>query len=63
LTIKRKRLYWTHKTHDKYTNIRKIKNEGVFKYGQSIDTGNIGHKTQNEDKQSQNKINVDEFSK
>ena len=53
----------THKTHDKYTNIRKIKNEGVFKYGQSIDTGNIGHKTQNEDKQSQNKINVDEFSK
>jgi hypothetical protein len=32
-------------------NIRKKHHEGTIKNGQSRDTGNIGHKTQNENKQ------------
>jgi hypothetical protein len=33
-------------------NIRKKHHEGIIKNGQSRDTGNIGHKTQNENKQT-----------
>jgi hypothetical protein len=42
-----------------FTNVKKT--EGAIKNGQSRDTGNIGQKTQKEDKQYRNKHNIEHY--